>query len=179
MATRQPDDPRSQVPADVLAAAVDRELVERRERAVAKRQEKRDKRSTTRLPKRGKYRAVSSGEHRRRSRPVAKVEDRQFVPGALRHFRMVHGLSMPEAQARIGYSPTSSTWRQWEDGVVAPPYLALLKIISVIGLGYWTEHGLPQEGTTADARLALLNTQHRQLRAARRRRRAARRSGRA
>jgi hypothetical protein len=53
---------------------------------------------------------------------------------------------------------------------VAPPYLALLKIIAATGLGYWTDHGMPGEGTTGDTRLAALNTTLRQQRAARRKR---------
>lgn len=165
-------DPRDGIPEDVLKAAVERELQER--------QVKRDAKSTARqrqgkLPTAGRYRSISSGAYKRRQRPVAKVEDRQYVPGALRHWRMVHGgVSMHEAQARIGYSPKSSTWQQWEDGIVAPPYLALLKILAATGLGYWTEHGLPQAGTTGEVRLAALNTHFRDQRAARRKKAVAR-----
>lgn len=176
MTDRQPDDPRNQVPPDVLAAAVELALREQRSKNVAKSQERREKKKARPpQPKHGKYRAVASGQYRRVSRPVARPEDRQYVPGALAHWRQVHGLSKQDAQARIGYSPNSSTWQQWEDGVVAPPYLALLKMIGATGLGYWTEHGSQAEGLQGAHRLAALNTAHKQRRLARRK---ARREGR-
>ena len=171
MTTRQPDDPRNQIPPDVLAAAVELELREIKERANTRSQERKEKRQASRTPQptHNRYRAISSGTYKRMSRPVAKVEDRQYVPGALAHWRRVHGLSQADALVRIGYSPNSSTWRQWEDGVNAPPYRALLTIIAFTGLGYWTEHGMPTDGLLGDSRLAALNTNHRMQRAHRRR----------
>jgi transcriptional regulator with XRE-family HTH domain len=171
----RPDD--ESIPPDVLAAAVQRELEQRRLAAQAQKAEARERREALpQLPARGRHRAVSSGAVPRRKRPVSEVSDRQHVPGALRHFRTVHGLTRAEALTRIGYSPRSSAWKQWEEGVNAPPYLALLKIIAISGLGYWTEHGMPQDGTTGDARLSLLTTAHRDRQRVRRRGRAHRRT---
>lgn len=73
------------------------------------------------------------------SRPQALADDRRFVPGALYHWRRIHGLSQREAQARLGYSLESNTWALWESGRSAPPYKTLLRIISATGLGYWVD----------------------------------------
>ena len=71
---------------------------------------------------------------RKRSRPQASARDRQWVPGALRQWRMVHGLNPTEAQVRIGYSARTSAWRDWEAGRYAPSYDVLLKIITATGM---------------------------------------------
>jgi hypothetical protein len=47
---------------------------------------------------------------------------------------MVHGLSDIEAQVRLGYSPKSSTWRDWEAGRSAPSYDTLLDIVASTGM---------------------------------------------
>ena len=145
---------------EVLQAAVERELTIRRAAAIARRAEKKAEQDAAgRQPETGRHRAVTSGAWKRRTRPVAQAEDRHYVPAALEHYRRVHGLSPSQAQARIGYAPRSSIWRQWESGVVAPPYLALLKIIAATGLGYWEppgaadpEHRLESLATEASAR---------------------------
>lgn len=92
-------------------------------------------------------------------RPEAKVEDRQWVPAALKHWRNVHGLTAHQAQQRIGYSVKGNQWARWEAGMAAPPYEALLRILAITGLGHWVDserraefdptlvHTLPKRGT--------------------------------
>lgn len=82
---------------------------------------------------------VASGVWKRRTAPKSTVEDRRYVPGALRHWRKVHGLSPGEALARIGYAKRSRTWANWEVGRSAPPYETLLRIIAATGLGHWVD----------------------------------------
>jgi DNA-binding transcriptional regulator YiaG len=82
------------------------------------------------------------GRQRKRGvnkRPVAKYEDRRYIPAALRQWRRVHGLSASEAQARIGYSEKGNMWRLWEMGRYAPPYEALLRILAATGIGHWVD----------------------------------------
>ena len=82
-----------------------------------------------------RYRKLRDGEQVAMKRPLAKVEDRVYVPAALRSWRLTHDLTPEQAQARIGLSPRSCSWRHYEDGYMAPPYLTLLRIIAVTGLG--------------------------------------------
>jgi transcriptional regulator with XRE-family HTH domain len=90
-------------------------------------------------PARGRYKAITTGAYRRRVRPQASADDRRYVPGALRHWRIVHGLSLRAAQARIGYSQTSCSWSHWESGTIAPPYATLLRILAASGMRYTGE----------------------------------------
>lgn len=121
------------IPPDLMEAIVGRHLSRKREERIEK------KAKMPKQPETGRYKAIASGKYRRKTRPTAKPEDRQYVAGALRHWRRVHGLSYREAQARIGYSPRSCSWRHWEDGFVTPPYQTLLRIIAATGLGYWQD----------------------------------------
>jgi transcriptional regulator with XRE-family HTH domain len=100
-------------------------------------------------------------------RPQASVDDRQFVPGALAHWRRVHGLSQREAQTRVGYSSESNTWARWEAGTMAPPYRVLLRVLAATGLGYWVDTDGRLE---MDPEERLAHDQHRieELRATRR-----------
>lgn len=130
---------RDAIPPEILEAIVNRELDERRAAKAAERSEKIMVEHPPQ-PATGRYAAVRSGAHKRRSRPiVAQVEDRAYVAGALRHWRRVHGLTQRQAAERIGYSPTAASWRHWEQGFVAPPYRVLLLIIASSGLGYWVD----------------------------------------
>lgn len=146
---------RDAIPPAALEAILERELEERR----AIRQEDRRERQmeeragrTSPQPKVGRHAAVLSGAHKRWKRPKADPDDRRYVPGVLKHFRRVHGLTQREAGARIGYSPKSSNWRNWESGFSAPPYRTLLKIIGSVGLGYWVDHD-HRAGMDGDVRL--------------------------
>jgi hypothetical protein len=58
------------------------------------------------------YRAISEGRYRRKVRPKIGLEDRGYVPAALRHWRKVHNLTARQAQARIGYCnpPDAPIW---------------------------------------------------------------------
>ena len=113
------------------------------------RKERREQRRGAPQPTSGLYAALQAGETRRkraprggpRGRAKSMLEDRELVPAAMRHWRKVHGLSIRQAQARIGYSVNSCSWRHWEDGHVAPPYRTLLLIIAATGLGYWIDEG--------------------------------------
>lgn len=152
--------------------AISAELSERRMRSAAKRAEKRAARARRPpQPERGRFAAVSSGRHRRVSKPTSNPDDRAYVPGALRHWRRVHDLTPAQAQQRVGYSPKSPTWRNWEAGYVCPPYLTLLRIIAATGLGYWTDHGLPTHGVDGSVALEAVNHAFREERRARRGRR--------
>lgn len=115
------------IPPDVLGALQEEVLAEERQRS-------RDAKKAG-----ASYREIVSGIHVRQHAPRSSVEDRRFVPGALRHWRRVHGLSTQEAQARIGYSTRSCSWRHWEEGARCPPYETLLRIIAATGLGYWVD----------------------------------------
>ena len=127
------------VSAEALADAVTAEF----ERRAAKRAEHREQRLARSRedpsPTRGKYAKLRSGAYRPRQRPQSDVSDREFVPAALRHWRQIHGLTTRQAQARIGYSAASCSWRHWEEGVYVPPYRTLLLIIAATGLGYWVD----------------------------------------
>jgi transcriptional regulator with XRE-family HTH domain len=126
-----------EVDPQVLAAAVQLEIMDRREAARNRRVENKDaKGRANRQPRRGRFKAISSGRYARRSKPQSSVDDRRFVPGALRHWRQIHGLSLSEAQHRIGYSSKSTAWTHWENGYSAPPYRTLLYIIIATGLGH-------------------------------------------
>jgi transcriptional regulator with XRE-family HTH domain len=118
---------------DLLEALIDDTLAMRREVRVAERTEAADEAGETKPPAHT-YREITSGVARRRNRPVAEVEDRAYVPGALRWWRQIHGLTPAEAGERVGYSPRSSVWRQWEAGFVVPPYRTLLLIIAASGM---------------------------------------------
>lgn len=85
------------------------------------------------------YAAVVDGLTPRKKAPLSFPEDRKYIPGALRHWRKVHGLTMKQAQSKIGYSPNSSSWSHWEFGFDAPPYQTLLRIIAATGLGHWVD----------------------------------------
>jgi len=85
-------------------------------------------------PASSRQRPEERKRRKRVNRPQASADDRRFVPGALRQWRMVHGLSTVEAQVRIGLSPKSSTWRDWEDERNAPPYKVLLQILAATGM---------------------------------------------
>lgn len=164
--------PTPEIPREVLEAAVAAELRQRRADAIRRRAER--KARETRQPDTGRYAAVSSGQHRRRQRPVSSPEDRKWVPGVLRHWRDMHRLSQREAQARIGYSPTSNSWRNWESGFVVPSYSTLLRIIAATGLGYL--QAAPDRTGSADVAPELLleatHARHtREVRARRARRR--------
>lgn len=134
---------RRAIPGPILKELVDREIAARRD--------KYPPRDATQ-PALSRFSEINNGTYKRQSRPVASADDRRFVPGVLRHWRRVHGLNPREAQARIGYSARSSSWRHWESGFAAPPYRALLKIIASTGLGYWVDHD-HRAGLDADLRL--------------------------
>jgi hypothetical protein len=126
----------AEIDPELLDAAIALELRDRRERAIAAtRGERVDKPERKQQPTRGRFRAVTSGSHKRSLRPQSKVEDRKYVAGALRHWRLIHDLAPAQAQARIGYSPRSTSWSHWESGYVVPPYETLLRIIAATGLG--------------------------------------------
>lgn len=114
------------IPPDVLEALQDEILEEERQRW-------RDVRHSA------SYKEVVSGAWVRKKAPQSSVEDRRYVPGALRHWRKVHGLSIRDAQGRIGYSQRSCSWRHWEEGARCPSYETLLRIIAATGLGYWVD----------------------------------------
>jgi len=126
------------IPPALLEEAVSRRLREIRD---SKREER--MRAMGRFgdpqPETSAFKAISEGRYRRKMRPKIMLEDRGFVPAALRHWRQVHNLTARQAQARIGYSPRSCSWSHWESGFVAPPYRTLLAIIAATGLGYWVD----------------------------------------
>lgn len=142
---------RRSIPEPILDALVRSEIARKREEYPEPEVEQ---------PETGRFAAVMRGTYKRTSKPVASADDRRFVPGVLRHWRRVHGLSTREAQARIGYSTRSSSWRHWESGFVVPPYRALLKIIASTGLGYWVDHD-HRAGLDADLRLEADAAAHR------------------
>jgi hypothetical protein len=148
-----------ELPEDLFEALVNHELAIRRELKIAARQEARDRARRMAPGRRNRYRAIVSGQARYRERPVATAEDRQYVPGALRHWRQVHGINTREAQTRIGYSPRSSSWRHWEDGFVAPPYQTLLRIIAATGLSLRAAHD-DLADVAPDLRLEATRTRH-------------------
>jgi hypothetical protein len=133
------------VPAHVREQIIKEELARRSRENRARRMQQKARTH----PDTGKWVAVQSGRHKRLQRPpgpsgLTHVDDRQYVPGVLRHFRRVHGLSQIQAQVRIGYSATSSSWRNWESGFVVPPYRVLLAIIASTGLGYLEQTSDPR-----------------------------------
>ena len=116
-----------------LAAAMNEEFARRS----AERRARREERLANPAPSpANRYRAIRNGSYTPQRRPRSSGEDRQFVGGALRHWRTVHGLSQRQAQQRIGYAASAQTWHMWETNISAPPYRALLKIISATGLGH-------------------------------------------
>jgi transcriptional regulator with XRE-family HTH domain len=123
----------------VLAYRRERDKADRSENRKRKAARKRARLGLSAQPQQQKWRAISTGQYRRHVRPQTSPSDRDYVPAALKHWRTIHGLSYREAQERIGYSGSSSSWSHWENGFVAPPYLTLLKIISVTGLGFWVD----------------------------------------
>jgi hypothetical protein len=50
------------------------------------------------MPETGAFRAISEGRYRRKMRPKIMLEDRGFVPAALRHWRQVHNLTARQAR---------------------------------------------------------------------------------
>lgn len=134
------------IPED-LYAALAKEAIEENKR----------KKGTDRKPSLS-YRSMAEGKSRVRA-PKAHARDRRYVPGALRHWRRVHGISMRDAQARIGYSTTSTAWSHWENEFAAPSYETLLRIIAATGLGYWVD-----EGAGVDTRLKDLEKHERERR---------------
>ena len=130
---------REAIPEDVFEALIEREVAIRLEHAEAVRVEKAQAQRAKSRGRHPRYPEVLSGNYRRSRAPKSSVEDRRYVPGAIRHWRKVHGLSVRDAQARIGYSPTSTNWEHWERGFTCPPYEALLRIIAATGLGYWVD----------------------------------------
>ena len=81
------------VPPEIRKQIWKQELEAYKARKHAERQERRDQRGSRRQPTRGRYKAVREGRYKRWRRPIAKPEDRRWVPGALAHWRRVHGLS--------------------------------------------------------------------------------------
>lgn len=129
------------VPADVLAAAVSEHFQRRADARREQHEERERRRREHPAPSSdGWYREVVEGRHRPRSRPESATEDREFVPGAVRHWRMVHGLTQAEALRRIGHSPRAGSWSAWEAGTKAPPYRVLLLMLAATGLGHWIDH---------------------------------------
>ena len=155
-----------QVPEAIRKAVVAQYFDELRAR---KRAERMAKAAKPRQPKKGRYKAIASGSYRRKLRPQFSVEDRDYVPGALKHWRTVHGLTQRQAQERIGYSVNAKSWGHWEQGFVAPPYRTLLAIIASTGLGYWTDRD--NAAGLGSLRLDATRAKHSQVVARRRRRR--------
>ncbi len=126
---------------DLLEYAIGRDIQRRQEirRNIRNRRKQRRKDERAAAPKappmRGRYRKLRDGERVIARKPLARVEDRKYVPAALRHGRLTPDLTPEQAGARVGLSPRSCSWRHYEDGYMAPPYLMLLKIIAATGLG--------------------------------------------
>jgi len=114
---------RDAIPPDMLAALLDAEIKARNADAQGERKQRRQR-----------DKAIAMGQGQRIQRPVASIEDRRLVPGALKHFRKVHGLTQRQACARIGYSARANTWAHWESGLYSPPYNILLRIIASAGM---------------------------------------------
>lgn len=159
------------VPADVLNAAVS-EVFQQRAEA---RRRRREAREASPAPATGRFAAITSGEYQPKNRPPggprgsakSSPDDRLLVPAALEHWRQVNGgLSTRQAQARVGYSTRSCSWRHWESGVYAPPYRTLVLIIAATGVGHWVDHALPAHGSPLDD-LEAANAQSRARRARR------------
>jgi hypothetical protein len=131
----------AQIDPALVEYAIARDIAERRKRRAWAKQNQKDRKAERRRnrprtpPLRNRYRDLRSGVKVTIRRPLARVEDRRFVPAALRHWRLTHDLTPEQAQARVGLSPRSCSWRHYEDGYMAPPYLMLLKIIAATGLG--------------------------------------------
>jgi hypothetical protein len=126
---------------ELLEYAIGRDIARRqvirrdiRKQAKVKKAERRKARPKA-PPVLNRYRKLRDGERVAMKRPLAKVEDRVYVPAALRSWRLTHDLTPEQAGARVGLSPRSCSWRHYEDGYMAPPYLMLLKIIAATGLG--------------------------------------------
>jgi ribosomal protein L21 len=167
------DERLADVDPELIEYAIGRDIVRRRairanlrSQAKSKKVERRKNR-----PKpdamRNRYRKLRNGERVIMKRPLAKVEDRRYVPAALRHWRLTHDLTPEQAGARVGLSPRSCSWRHYEDGYMAPPYLMLLKIIAATGLGT----NLERKGIGEPAPELLLERVHAEMMATRRPRR--------
>lgn len=155
------------LPDGALEAAVNREIQTRRERRIDRRVEAKDRAGLMDpLPTRGRHHTLVA-KRRRRNRPQVSVDDIKWIPGALRQWRTAMNMSPTQAQAAIGYSPRSSTWRDWESGRTVPPYEALLRIIARTG---WVGAGDRVVIETPGAVLEVARARH-QAAVARRRRR--------
>ena len=160
---------RFDVDPECLAIALDAELSRRGE----ERRERREQRmARPPAPERGRHAAITSGRYAPVKKPQSAASDRQYVAGALKHWRAINRLTVREASARVGYSPTSSSWSSWERGVSAPPYRVLLRILAATGLGSWIDADLARSGDP-DVVLEELRQREDEDRLARDRRRAA------
>ena len=144
------------VSVEALAAAVDAEE--------ARRAAERKQRRVRAVPA-NRYSAIRDGSYTPQRRPWANGQDRAYVGAALRRWRLVHGLSQRQAQARIGYAVSSQTWHMWETNVAAPPYRALLLIIAATGFGHVADD---LRRPTTDTELERMASDHRELLRARR-----------
>ncbi len=157
---------------DALDAAVSEVFAHRAQ----ERAERRERREANPAPTSGRFAAITSGQYAPKNRPRggprgaarSKPEDKLLVPAALKHWRLINGgLTTRQAQARIGYSTTSCSWRHWESGVYAPPYRTLVLIVAATGVGHWVDHGLPAHGSPV-ADLEAAGAEHQALRRRRR-----------
>lgn len=154
---------------DALQAAVNEEFARR----AAERKQRREERLAERAPgPNDRYHAIRSGAYKPQRKPRSSPDDRQYVAGALRKWRRVHGLSQRQAQLRIGLSASAQTWHMYETGISCPPYRTLLKIIAATGLGHEDPDALRRR---ADLELDMLATDTRERLAAQRRDRRERR----
>jgi hypothetical protein len=137
------------VDAQALAAAVNEHFAERAE----ERKRHREERLASRAPATtsGRYSAIRQKTYTPKRRPRSSGEDRQYVAGALLHWRTVHKLTQRQAQVRIGLKMTSQTWHMYESNVSCPPYRTLLMIIAATGLGHIADDGHRSAGDELDA----------------------------
>jgi transcriptional regulator with XRE-family HTH domain len=89
--------------------------------------------------------AVKGNASEKDRRPRSTASDHRWVPGALAHWRRVHGITAEQAATRTG-AADGHQWSLWERGEVTPTYMDLLRIVAATGLGYWID---------ADARASL------------------------
>lgn len=136
----QPED----IPKAVLEGEVERELL-RRQNAIRSRQaqEAVDRAQEAAAPGTLPSARVLSETYRRsKKRPVSDASDRDLVGPVLRHWRTTHGLTLPQAQMRIGLAPSSQTWWRWETGRSAPSYRMLLRVLAVTGMRAFADDAL-------------------------------------
>lgn len=121
------------VPVEALKAALSDEMAARAD----ERKQRRDERLATHAPgPNDRYRLIRNGDYTPQRRPRSHPSDRALVGGALRAWRTALGLTQRQAQQRIGYSASSMTWHNWENGITCPPFRALLLILAASGFGH-------------------------------------------